>query len=45
LGQVVLTASPNANALTIDIADLSKGFYTIKSTINGVDTFNKIIKE
>lgn len=45
LGQVVLTASPNTNAVTVDIADLSKGFYTIKSTINGVDTFNKIIKE
>jgi len=45
LGQVVITASPNANDVNIDIAKLSNGFYTVKSSINGVDSFNKIIKE
>ncbi len=45
LGQVVLTASPNTNDVNIDIASLPNGFYTVKATINGVDTFKKIIKE
>lgn len=45
LGQAVLTASPNANNATIDIATLPNGLYTVKASINGVDTFKKIIKE
>jgi hypothetical protein len=45
LGQVVLTTSPNTNDVNIDIASLPNGFYTVKATINGVDTFKKIIKE
>ncbi len=45
LGQVVLTTSPNTNEVNIDIASLPNGFYTVKATINGVDTFKKIIKE
>jgi hypothetical protein len=44
LGQVVLTASPNANIVNIDIADLPMGFYTVKSSINGVETINKLVK-
>lgn len=45
LGQAVLTTSPNASDVKIDIASLSNGLYTVKATINGVDTFKKIIKE
>jgi hypothetical protein len=40
----VLTASPNANIVNIDIADLPMGFYTVKSSINGVETINKLVK-
>jgi hypothetical protein len=29
----------------MDIATLPNGIYTIKVTINGVDTFNKLVKE
>lgn len=45
LGQVVLTTSPNTNDVNLDIASLPNGFYTVKATINGVDTYKKIIKE
>ncbi len=45
LGQVVLTTSPNTNDVNIDIANLPNGLYTVKATINGIDTFKKIIKE
>jgi hypothetical protein len=45
MGQVVLTTSPNTNDVNIDIDSLPNGFYTVKATINGVDTFKKIIKE
>jgi hypothetical protein len=45
LGQVVLTTSPNASDVNIDIATLPNGFYTVKASVNGVDTFKKIIKE
>ncbi len=45
LGQVVLTTLPNTNDVSIDIANLPNGLYTVKATINGVDTFKKIIKE
>jgi hypothetical protein len=44
LSQVVLKTSPNANDVNIDIADLPIGLYTIKASINGVDTFSKVIK-
>lgn len=45
LGQVVMATAPNANDINIDIAKLPNGFYTVKTCINGVDSFNKIIKE
>ena len=45
LGQVVLTTTPNANTVNVDITSLPNGFYTVKASINGVDTFKKIIKE
>jgi hypothetical protein len=44
LSQVVLKTSPNANDVNIDIADLPIGLYTIKASINGIDTFSKVIK-
>jgi hypothetical protein len=44
LGQVVLSTSPNAHNVTIDIANLPNGFYSVKASINGVDTFTKVIK-
>lgn len=45
LGQVVLTITPNTNTVNVDITSLPNGFYTVKASINGVDTFKKIIKE
>lgn len=45
MGQVVLTASPNANSVNIDIAELPMGLYTVKASINCVDTFSKVIKK
>lgn len=45
LGQVVYTATVNANFVTLDIASLPNGLYTLKTNINGVDTFSKIVKE
>jgi hypothetical protein len=45
LGQVVLSTSPNAHNVTIDIANLPNGFYSVKASINGVDTFTKVIKQ
>ncbi len=45
MGQVVFTSAANANVVTINIAELPTGFYTVKTSINGVDSFNKIVKE
>ena len=45
LGQAVFTSSPNATSASMDIANLPKGIYTIKAIINGVDTYNKLVKE
>ncbi len=45
LGQVVFTQDVNANELKININELPSGFYTVKTSINGVDSFNKIVKE
>ncbi len=45
LGQAVLSNSTNSNNINVDIATLPNGIYTIKATINGVDTFNKLVKE
>ena len=45
LGQAVLNNSTNSNNVSMDIATLPNGIYTIKVTINGVDTFNKLVKE
>ncbi len=45
LGQEVLTASPLNNDVNLNIASLPNGFYTVKVSINGMDTYKKIIKE
>jgi hypothetical protein len=45
LGQVVFTSAANSNLVNINIAELPNGFYTVKTSINGVDSFNKIVKE
>ncbi len=45
LGQEVFANSANANFVTININDLPSGFYTVKTSINGVDTFSKVVKE
>ena len=45
LGQAVLNSLTNSNNVSMDIATLPNGIYTIKVTINGVDTFNKLVKE
>lgn len=45
LGQAMLTSVPNTSNVNMDIATLPNGIYTIKATINGVDTFKKLIKE
>jgi hypothetical protein len=45
LGQAVLTAAPMSNDVNLDIASLPNGFYTVKVSINGVDSYKKIIKE
>ncbi len=45
LGQAVLNSLTNSNNVNMDIATLPNGIYTIKVTINGVDTFNKLVKE
>lgn len=43
-GQVALVTSPNTNTANIDLSTLPNGLYSVKTTINGVETFNKIIK-
>lgn len=45
LGQVVLTSAPNSNNVNLNITSLPMGIYTVKVSINGNDTFTKIIKE
>lgn len=45
LGQVVITRDVDANYANINISELPSGLYTVKTSINGVNTFNKIVKE
>lgn len=45
IGQVVFTNDVNANFAKINISELPIGLYTVKTVINGLETFNKIIKE
>ncbi|MFN9583188.1 MAG: T9SS type A sorting domain-containing protein [Bacteroidota bacterium] len=45
LGQALFINTPNSTSVSMDIAHLPNGIYTLKATINGVDTFNKLVKE
>ena len=45
VGQIVLSTQESANVTKINIAELANGLYTVKTVINGVDTFSKIVKE
>lgn len=45
LGQSVLTTSPNATNASMDITALPNGVYTVKASINGSESFSKLVKE
>jgi len=45
LGQVVFTNAVHANQAKVDISNLPSGIYTVKTNVNGVDSFSKIVKE
>lgn len=45
VGQLVYTQIADAKNITVDLADLASGLYTVKTSINGAETFNKIVKE
>jgi hypothetical protein len=45
MGQAVLSYNANSNFVKMNIDDLPSGIYTVKTTINGVDTFNKMVRE
>ena len=45
IGQLVFTSNANATLVNIDLSDLPNGLYTLKTTIDGVNSFNKIVKE
>jgi len=45
LGQVVYTNEASANFVKINVNDLPSGLYTLRTSINGVNTFSKFIKE
>lgn len=45
VGQVVIAKDINSNFATININDLPNGVYTLKSVIDGIESFNKIVKK
>lgn len=45
LGQEVISATPNNEVVTLDVASLQTGIYVIKTNINGVISSTKFIKE
>ncbi|MFN5705204.1 MAG: T9SS type A sorting domain-containing protein [bacterium] len=45
IGQVVLAKEVNANFAKVNITELPNGLYTVKTVINGLETFNKVVKE
>ncbi len=45
LGQVVYTTEAGANFVKINVENLPSGLYTLRTSINGVNTFSKFIKE
>jgi len=44
LGQEVLTKSSNSNSVTLDVANLQTGVYVVKSTIGGVISTSRLVK-
>lgn len=44
LGQEVLTKTSNSNSVTLDVANLQTGVYVVKSTIGGVISTSKMVK-
>jgi Carbohydrate binding domain/Secretion system C-terminal sorting domain len=45
LGQEVISLTPNNELITLDVASLQLGVYVVKTTINGVVSSTKFIKE
>ncbi len=45
LGQEVITATPNNQTVTLNVANLQVGVYVVKATINGAISTSRIIKE
>jgi endoglucanase len=45
LGQEVISATPNNEVVTLDVASLQTGIYVVKTNINGVISSTKFIKE
>jgi len=44
LGQEVLTKTSNSNSVTLDVANLQTGVYVVKSTIAGVISTSRMVK-
>jgi hypothetical protein len=44
LGQEVISSKPNNTQQTIDIASLNSGVYIVKTTISGVTSSSRIVK-
>ena len=45
LGQEVISKSPNAELVTLDVANLQSGVYVVKTSINGNISSTRFIKE
>jgi hypothetical protein len=45
LGQEVISKSPNAELVTLDVSSLQVGVYIVKSSINGNVSSSRFIKE
>lgn len=45
LGQKVLDKSPNIQNVNLDISNLQRGVYVVKTTINGKTATSKVVKE
>ena len=45
LGQEVMTTSPKADSVTINISDFQSGVYLVKSTVDGTTSTSRIIKK
>lgn len=45
IGQLVYSTDANAALIKVDLSNLPNGLYTVRTEINGVNTFNKLVKE